>query len=183
MSMKLLLLFYQIRYSRENNRPRFSILEMQNNNLTNRTHDWLRLCGFSNYAKIRVSSRNILTLHSVTTIWLIFSSENLHALDLNTLEQRIPRHVVLWNLQLCVTSITFSLFSVIFFLHAYRKPQACFTLATQAQSQSQHKKNLVWSEENIIASVRKRKILFFLCLSCACDCASVRNLLVWSDKT
>ena len=86
--------------------------------LTNGTHDWLRLCGFSNYAKIRVSSWNILkiTLHRVTTIWLIFSSENLHALDNNTLEQRIPRHIVLiWNLQLCVTAITFFLFSVNFF--------------------------------------------------------------------
>ena len=86
--------------------------------LTNGTHDWLHLCSFSNYAKIRVSSWNILkiTLHRVTTIWLIFSSENLHALDHNTLEQRIPWHIVLiWNLQLRVTAITFSLLSVNFF--------------------------------------------------------------------
>ena len=47
---------------------------------------------FSNYAKFRVSSQ--LDLHGVTTIRFIFSTENLHALDFNTLEQRIPRHVV-----------------------------------------------------------------------------------------
>ena len=51
------------------------------------------------------------TLHRITTIWLIFSSENLHSLDLNTFEQRIPWHVVLdmmWNLQLSVTAIQYS---------------------------------------------------------------------------
>ena len=101
---------------------RFWILEMQNNNWKNGTHDWLRLCGFSNYVKIRVSSRNTLTLHRVTAIWLIFFSENLHALDLNTLEQRIP-HVVLdvmWNLQLRVTAMTFfSLFLTHSCLHGW----------------------------------------------------------------
>ena len=62
-------------------------------------------------------------------------------------------------------------------LHTSDVSASAIAIATQ--------KNLVWSEKNVIASAsaRKRKILFFLCLSYACDCACVRNLLVWSDKT
>ena len=80
---KLLLLFYQIisTFQRKQS-SRFWILEAQNN-ILNGTHAELRLCGFSNYAKIRVSRQ--IHLHRVTTIWFVFSSENLHALDFNTL--------------------------------------------------------------------------------------------------
>ena len=62
-------------------------------------------------------------------------------------------------------------------LHTSDVSASAIAIATQ--------KNLVWSEKNVIASAsaRKRKILFFLCLSYACDCTCVRNLLVWSDKT
>ena len=53
-------------------------------------------CGFSNYARFRrqISSRQ-MDLYGLTTIWIIFSSENVHALDFNTLEQQMPRHAAL----------------------------------------------------------------------------------------
>ena len=53
----------------------------------------IRLSSFSNYAKFRVSSQ--IDLHRVTTVWFIFLIENLHALDFNILEKRIPRQAVL----------------------------------------------------------------------------------------
>ena len=52
----------------------------------------LRVCGFSNYAKIRVSRQ--IDLHGVNNLVHLLV-KNLHALDFNTLEQRIPRHAVL----------------------------------------------------------------------------------------
>ena len=53
-------------------------------------------------------------MHEVITIWFIFATKNLHALDFNRLEERIPRNAdldVMRNLQLFVTAITFG-FSV-----------------------------------------------------------------------
>ena len=95
MSIKLLLLFYQIRYSRENKRHSW-ILEIQNNKCQmermTELERFIAPLRFLNYAKIRVSRQ--IHLHRVTTIWFI-SSENLHALDLNTLEQRTSRQVFL----------------------------------------------------------------------------------------
>ena len=48
MSMKLLLLFLLNKIFQRKQSSQFWILEMQNNSLTNGTHDWLRFCGFSN---------------------------------------------------------------------------------------------------------------------------------------
>ena len=50
------------------------------------TRTELCVCGFSNYAKIRVSRQ--IHLQRVTTIWFVFSSENLHALDFTRAEER-----------------------------------------------------------------------------------------------
>ena len=72
----------------------------------------LPVCGFSNYAKIKVSRQ--IHLHRVTTIWFVFSSENLHALDFSTLEQRIPRHAALATTPCDGNTILLSLFSLIF---------------------------------------------------------------------
>ena len=80
--------------------------------------------GYAVWARFKFTSKSISFpwvkhhLHRVTTIWFIFSSENLHALDFNTLEQWIPCHAILdvkWNLKLCVMAITFSLFFLLFF--------------------------------------------------------------------
>ena len=123
-SIKLLLLFYQIRYrySRENNRH---VWDFRSAKQHAKWNAWLnskgvsRLYGFSNYAKIRVSRQ--IHLHRVTTIWFVFSSKNLNALDFNTLEERIPRHAVLATTPCDGNTILLSLFFLLFSLHAYRK--------------------------------------------------------------
>ena len=70
-SIKLLVLFYQIRYSRENKRQSlFWFLKCKTTNA--KWNAWLNskgllpLCGFLNYAKIRVSRQ--IHLHRATTI-------------------------------------------------------------------------------------------------------------------
>ena len=64
LSMKLLLLFYQIRYSRESNRHSFGF---QKRKTTNESMGEQPLSsGFSNYAKIRISRQ--IELHGVNNL-------------------------------------------------------------------------------------------------------------------
>ena len=85
---------------------------MQNNKCQMERMTELEIAVFANYVKGRVSRQ--IHLHRVKTISFIFLSENLHALNFNTLEQRILRHAVLATTPCDDNNIVLSLFSLIF---------------------------------------------------------------------
>ena len=124
MSIKLLLLFYQIRYPEKTS---VTVLDFRSakQQMPNGTHDWTRkVCGFSNYAKIRVSRQT--HLHRATTIcfnlqktcvrWILMHLRSeFHALlswTWSEIYNSVRRQYI---------NIFFSLLFSYFFLHEYRK--------------------------------------------------------------